>query len=264
MALPHYRNRHKQLVLTMKEQEQIHGILTRVFSAFKDSQCEIRPHCILTGATGTGKSHLVQLVAKELDLALLTINAAGLTKEGVSGNSLSKALSPLRQIGDAPAIVFCDEFDKLFVSGSAGGESTHESLAGVQNEFLTVLESEQASVFGDYGKYVNVPVSNCLFVFAGAFSGEKDLSIERLKELGVRNEFLGRVSLCFSTEKPSLESLLEFLDKSELLTKYLKVFSQKRATVIKKVAAQLTDSYAKNTLGVRGVNMLIHQHFLQV
>ncbi len=248
----------------MKEQEYVHGVLRRVFGVFKDSQCEIRPHSIICGPTGSGKSHLVQLVAKELDLALLTINAAGLTKEGVSGNSLSKALSPLRNIGDAPAIVFCDEFDKLFVAGSAGSE-THESLAGVQNEFLTVLENDQASVFGDYGKYVPVPVSNCLFVFAGAFNGEKDMSIERLKELGVRNEFLGRVSLCFSTEKPSLESLMEFLNNSDLLAKYMKVFpKQKRATIVKKLAAQIEEGYTKNTLGVRGVNSLIHQHFLQV
>ena len=89
----------------MKEQEYVHGVLRRVFGVFKDSNCEIRPHSILSGPTGSGKSHLVQLVAKELDLALLTINAAGLTKEGVSGNSLSKALSPLRNIGDMPAIV---------------------------------------------------------------------------------------------------------------------------------------------------------------
>lgn len=249
----------------MKEQEYVHGILRRTFGVFKDSECEIRPHFILTGPSGSGKSHLVQLVAKELDLALLTINAAGLTKEGVSGNSLSKALAPLRNIGDAPAIVFCDEFDKLFVSGHAGGDSTHESLAGVQNEFLTVLENDQAAVFGDYGKYVPVPVSNCLFVFAGAFNGEKDMSIERLKELGIRNEFLGRVSLCFSTEKPSLESLMEFLNNSDLLAKYLKVFkSAKRANVIKKLALQVEEGYSKNTLGVRGVNSLIHQHFLQV
>lgn len=249
----------------MKEQEYVHGILRRTFGVFKESECEIRPHFILTGPSGSGKSHLVQLVAKELDLALLTINAAGLTKEGVSGNSLSKALAPLRNIGDAPAIVFCDEFDKLFVSGHAGGDSTHESLAGVQNEFLTVLENDQAAVFGDYGKYAPVPVSNCLFVFAGAFNGEKDMSIERLKELGIRNEFLGRVSLCFSTEKPSLESLMEFLNNSDLLAKYLKVFkSAKRANVIKKLALQVEEGYSKNTLGVRGVNSLIHQHFLQV
>ncbi|AEJ81560.1 gp041 [Erwinia phage vB_EamP-S6] len=248
----------------MKEQEFIHGVMSRTFGVFKESQCAIRPHFVLTGPSGSGKSHLVQLVAKELDLALLTINAASLTKEGVSGNSLSKALAPLRNIGDAPAIVFCDEFDKLFVSGQAGSDNTHESLAGVQNEFLTVLENDQAAVFGDYGKYVNVPVSNCLFVFAGAFNGEKDMSIERLKELGIRNEFLGRVSLCFSTEKPSLDSLLEFLNQSDLLDKYLALFkSQRRASVIKKIAALVEVGYAKNTLGVRGVNSLIHQHFLQ-
>lgn len=249
----------------MKEQLPVHDVLHRTFSVFKNSECVIRPHLILTGPSGSGKSHLVKEVADELELPLLAVNAAGLTKEGVSGNSLSKALSPLRNVGDSPAIIFCDEFDKLFIAGAVG-ESTHDSLAGVQNEFLTVLENETAAVFGDYGKYVNVPVNKCLFVFAGAFNGEKDIDIERLKELGVRNEFLGRVALCFSTEKPSVDSLIEFLHSSELLSDYLKVIpgQQKRATVIKKLTALVEQNYSKNTLGVRMVNNLIHQHFLQV
>lgn len=248
----------------MKEQLPVYETLHRIISVFKDSECVIRPHTILTGPSGSGKSHLVKEVADALDLPMLTINAAGLTKEGVSGNSLSKALSPLRNVGDAPAIVFCDEFDKLFIAGAAS-ESTHDSLAGVQNEFLTVLENETAAVFGDYGKYVNVPVNKCLFIFAGAFNGEKDLDIERLKELGVRNEFLGRVALCFSTEKPSEESLIEFLKNSCLLDDYLKVFTtQKRPTVVKKLTGLIQKAYPKNTLGVRLVNNLIHQHFLQV
>lgn len=248
----------------MKEQLPVHGILHRTFSVFKSSECVIRPHMVLTGPSGSGKSHLVKAVADELELPLLAINAAGLTKEGVSGNSLSKALSPLRNVGDAPAIIFCDEFDKLFIAGAAS-ESTHDSLAGVQNEFLTVLENETAAVFGEYGKYVNVPVNKCLFVFAGAFNGEKDIDIERLKELGVRNEFLGRVALCFSTEKPSVESLVDFLQNSALLDDYLKVMpGQKRATVVKKLTALVNQHFSKNTLGVRMVNNLIHQHFLQV
>ena len=58
---------------------------------------------------------------------------------------------------------------------------------------------------------------------------------------------------------------MEFLNNSELLAKYLKVFkTAKRASVIKKLALQIEDGYAKNTLGVRGVNSLIHQYFLQV
>lgn len=61
------------------------------------------------------------------------------------------------------------------------------------------------------------------------------------------------------------QSLMEFLNNSELLAKYLKVFkTAKRANIVKKLAAQIEEGYAKNTLGVRGVNSLIHQHFLQV
>jgi ATP-dependent protease Clp ATPase subunit len=145
---------------------------SRIFEIFRASESEIRPHFLLTGPSGSGKSFTIAQLAKRFNLGFIEVNAAQLTKEGTSGNSLSKALSPLGQTGGKPTVVFVDEFDKLFISGNSNDSCAHESTTGVQNEFLKVLESDTASVFGDYGKYVNVPISNTLFVFAGAFNGE--------------------------------------------------------------------------------------------
>ena len=94
-------------------QDKLINEIDKIFEIYKASECEIRPHFILTGASGNGKTLTIQTLAKKNKLAFLEINAAQLTKEGTSGNSLSKALSPLLQIGDKPAIVFVDEFDKL-------------------------------------------------------------------------------------------------------------------------------------------------------
>ena len=136
--------------MILPEQEQVAGILNRVLSAYVKSEGVIRPHFILAGESGTGKSHLIKTLTKEHKIPYLEINAAGLTKEGVSGNSLSKALTPLGNMDPSKALViFVDEFDKLFTNGAS--DNTHEALAGVQNEFLTMLESETASVFGGYG-----------------------------------------------------------------------------------------------------------------
>lgn len=192
---------------------------------------------------------------------MLEINAAGLTKEGVSGNSLSKAMSGLLNLKATQGIVvFVDEFDKLFTNGKQ--ESTHEALAGVQNEFLTMLESDYTSVFGDYGKYVNVNVGKTLFVFAGAFNGETNLTPERLHELGVRTEFLGRVSLQFTTQRVSLESLLELVDKNILLNQYLDVMPNPgRAKVVKEIKSRIREAHKKNAIGVRMVSQIVHQYF---
>lgn len=251
--------------MILPEQEEVAGVLGRVFDAYNRSRGVIRPHFILSGESGSGKSHLIKVLAKERDIEVLEVNAAGLTKEGVSGNSLSKALTPLRNMNHTGGIViFVDEFDKLFTNGVGG--DTHEALAGVQNEFLTMLESDTASVFGDYGKYDKVPVSNVLFVFAGAFNGEANLTHERMREMGVRTEFLGRVALHFSTTRPSLQSLLDLVPESNLLMEYLKAFSKQnqKKKIINEIQAQIKMAYKKNAIGVRIVSQLVHQYFLQV
>ena len=161
-------------------------------------------------------------------------------------------------------VCFVDEFDKLFISGNSNGELAHETTLGVQNEFLKVLESDTASVFGDYGKYVNVGVSNVLFVFAGAFNGEEDLDLDRLREIGVKTEFLGRVGLVFNTDKISLETLIKTMKECRQLELYLELFPNvKREEVETVLTEQLIEAYERNTLGYRLINTLVNQYFIK-
>ena len=67
----------------------------------------------------------------------------------------------------------------------------NESTASVQNEFLKLLESDTTSVFGDYGKYISVPIDNVLFVLPER--SIMSLTLDRLRDFGVKTEFLGRV-----------------------------------------------------------------------
>lgn len=237
--------------------------LRRVLTIHKSSQGIIRPHCILTGPSGSGKSHTIQSLVEELDLGFLEVNAAQLTKEGTSGNSLSKALAPLLHYGDRLVVCFVDEFDKLFISGNSNSELAHETTNGVQNEFLKVLESDTASVFGDYGKYFQASVANVLFVFAGAFNGQENIDLDALREFGIKTEFLGRVGLTFALEKLSLEDMINILETSPLLENYLNLFEDvKRAVVVDRISDVIKTNYDQNTLGVRMINTLIHQYFI--
>lgn len=238
--------------------------INRIFEIFTASETELRPHFILTGPSGTGKSYSIAQMAEKHDIGYMEINAAALTKEGTSGNSLSKALGPLGNMGSGPVLCFVDEFDKLFISGNHNSDLAHESTNGVQNEFLKVLESDTASVFGDYGKYVNIPVKNVLFIFAGAFNGEEDIDIDRLRELGIKTEFLGRVGLTFSTEKISLERMISTMKNSQILNAYLGIFRKvKKDEVVEVLTSQITEAYEKNTLGFRLISTLIHQYFIK-
>jgi len=166
-------------------------------------------------------------------------------------------------MGNQLVVVFVDEFDKLFISGNTNSSLAHETTNGVQNEFLKVLEGF-ASVYGEYDKYINIRTENCLFVFAGAFNGEENIDIDRLREFGMKTEFLGRVGLAYGLEKQSLETMKEILEDSKLLSMYLELHPDtKKTDVTKAVMKVLTEAFEQNTIGVRMINNLIHQYFIE-
>ena len=237
--------------------------IKRVLEIFKASKAAIRPHFIVVGSSGSGKSYTMQQLTELVGLDYLEINAAQLTKEGTSGNSLSKALTPLLNKTQKLTICFVDEFDKLFISGNSNSSLAHETTNGVQNEFLKVLESGQASVYGEYGKYVNTPVDKVLFVFAGAFNGEENITLDRLRDFGVKTEFLGRAGILFNLRRLTIEELLEILNNSVLLNEYLQLFpAADRNHCISLLSSYIVNTYDQNTLGARIVNSLIHQYFI--
>lgn len=235
----------------------------KAIKIFKASECEIKPHFVLTGPSGSSKTHTIRHLADEYDMGFLEVNAAQLTKEGTSGNSLSKALTPLLQRGGTPTIVFVDEFDKLFISGNSNDSCAHETTTGVQNEFLKVLEGNTATVYNDYGKYSDVSVKNVLFVFAGAFNGEENIDLDRLREIGLKTEFLGRVGIIFNAMKLTIDELYEIVDRSPLIDQYCDLIDDTdKEVVVNLIKNYLTENYENNTIGARMIPTLVHQYFI--
>lgn len=248
----------------VKEQEILIKELSTIFQIFENSDAEIRPHFILTGSSGSGKSFIIQTLCDKFELGFVEVDGASLTKEGISGNSLSKALKPLEDQQGALTIVFVDEFDKLFISGNSNGDHAHESSNGVQNEFLKVLESDHTSVFGEYGSYTKIDITKTLFIFAGAFNGTEDINIDTLREFGIKTEFLGRVGMVFNTSKIGLDSMINILKESVTLHKYLELFKNvKYSEVVETISDVISENYEKNTLGVRMITTLIHEYFIK-
>ena len=243
------------------EQHKVTAQIGHLFTVAQKSECQIRPHFFLTGPTGSGKSYLVNQVAEEMQIPFFEINAAQLTAEGLSGNSLSKAMRPLRQHWNQPNIIFVDEFDKLF---QRNGENAESFRSDVQDEFLRVLESRYASIFTEYGKYEPVRVDNTIFVFAGAFSDQKIHTLDDLKDAGIRNEFVGRVPLVFWTEKVHLDSMLAALPHLRLLDSYLKITPNVvRAKAIREISIILRGEAQTSTIGVRLMNSVVHRYFMK-
>lgn len=248
-------------MMVFKSQERISGQMRHLMNVFVESECAIRPHFFLTGPSGSGKSYLTNQIAQDMGIKFFELNAAQLTAEGLSGNSLSKALRPLRDHWNEPNIIFVDEFDKLF---QRNGESTEGFRNAVQDEFLQLLESKYASIFTDYGKYEPVRINNSLFIFAGAFSNQKITNITELRDAGLRTEFVGRVPLVFATEEVSLEELKQAIPHLALFKSYMMLGQNVNA---KRAATDIFEMVKKqqkeSPIGIRLLNSAIHQYFMR-
>lgn len=241
-------------------QVKVASQIRHLINVHVDSEALIRPHFFLTGPSGSGKSFLTKIIAEDFDIPYFEINAAQVTAEGLSGNSLSKALRPLREHWHKPNVIFIDEFDKLF---QRNGETTEGFRSQVQDEFLHMLESTNASIFTDYGKYEPVKIENSLFIFAGAFSGQKIDTLDALRESGLRTEFVGRVPLVFSTEAITLQELKNALPDTDLFNRYLKMTKANKNKAIKDINVMLEDQLKQLDLGVRLLHSCIHQYFMR-
>jgi ATP-dependent protease Clp ATPase subunit len=243
------------------QQENVVRKLSHVMRVFAESEAAIRPHFHFTGPSGSGKTYLLGQVAKEYKLPIIEVNAAGITAEGLSGNSLSKALRKLRDHWTNPNIIFVDEFDKLF---QRNGEQTEGFRSMVQDEFLTALESKYTSIFTDYGKYEPFRIDNSLFVFAGAYSNQKIDNLMGLKDAGLRTEFIGRVPLVFCTEEVPLDELQKHICNVELYQKYKALYPNTKDALAARVIVQMMQTQAEQTpIGIRLLNSVIHQYFMR-
>lgn len=234
--------------------------IKKILTVFRDSKATIRPHFFLTGSSGSGKTYITETLCKQLDLQVISVNAASLTKEGVSGSSLSRMLTPLLNNAHNPVVCIVDEFDKLF---NAGKEDRHDSTTSVQDEFLTALEGT-ATIAADYGKFLSTKTNNVLFIFAGAFGGSEITTIAQLKQMAIRDEFLGRVSLVYHLPKVSLHNMKLILQSSILLRNYIELngLENSRSTIVEEIFQKIKEQYDINTIGVRLINMCIHTYFI--
>ena len=242
------------------QQEEVVRKMRHILGVFTESDCKIRPHFHLTGPSGSGKSYLVKQCCDEIGIKFIEVGAAQLTAEGLSGNSLSKALRKLREHWNEPNVIFVDEFDKLF---QRNGETTENFRSAVQDEFLTNLESKYASILTDYGKYEPVVVENSLFIFAGAYSNQKITNLTQLKDAGLRTEFLGRVPLVLAAEEVPISELQKHIVKMDLYQHYKKLNpSIKDKATVDAIIKQLVIQNKETPIGIRLVNTAIHLHFM--
>ena len=194
---------------------------------------------LITGPSGTGKTHSVAETAFYTGFPFLTIDAMSLVPVGYSGIDYIDQFKQWQitpsQVEMLPyAIIFIDEFDKITTAGHE-----HQLAAWykqIQRGLLRLLEGTQIKVGCAYDakKFYEVNTKDMLFVMAGAFVDHtfrqtKDVGIgfksdytsksvnhstvnhTELEELGIITELTGRINVVTHTTaltKSNIKSIL--------------------------------------------------------
>ena len=192
---------------------------------YKDVTIE-KSNVICAGPTGCGKTYMLRMLAKYLNIPFYISDASGLTQAGYVGDDVENCvLGALRDCNfnvqaAEHAIIVLDEFDKLSRKGENTSITRDVGGEGVQQSLLKLVEGHKVQVPPNGGRKhpeqecIEVDTTNILFFGIGAFEG-LDKIIERRKNKKV----IGFNSVMNNGNADNEEDLL-----SDITTEDLKKF----------------------------------------
>ena len=158
---------------------------------YKDVTIE-KSNVICAGPTGCGKTYMLRMLAKYLNIPFYIADSSSFTQAGYVGDDVENCvLGALRDCNfnvqaAQHAIIVLDEFDKLSRKGDNTSITRDVGGEGVQQSLLKLVEGHKVQVPPNGGRKhpeqqcIEVDTTNILFFGIGAFEG-LDKIIEKRK-----------------------------------------------------------------------------------